>query len=85
MSNTKNFIIINPVAEADVVRMNEILRAATNYINGVEFTYSEVIEGGSVQFFYDYPEEFTSVQVAEAHLLVNNIYTDYMASRIVTG
>ena len=65
--------------------MNEILRGATNYVNGIEFTHSEVIEDGSSQFFYTLPEELTAVRAAEAQLLVKKVYADFMASLIVTG
>ena len=85
MSNSKHFIRINPAAEADVAKMNENLRADTDYIKGVEFTHSEVIEDGSVQFFYNYPEDLTPEQVTKVQQLVKKIYTDFMASRIVTG
>lgn len=85
MTNMKSFIIINPAAEADVTKMNEILQADSDYIIGVEFTYSEVIDGGSVQFFYNYPEELTLEQKTNAQQLVKKIYTNFMTSRIVTS
>ncbi len=85
MSNTKHFVRINPAAEADAVKMNEILRTDADYIKGVEFTHSEVIEDGSVQFFYNHPEDLTPEQATKAQLLVKKVYIDFMASRIVTG
>jgi len=84
MPNTKHFIRINPAAEADVTKMNEILKADNDYITGVEF-HSEVIDDGSVQFSYNHPEEFTPEQSANARQLVNRAHTNFMASRIVTG
>lgn len=85
MFNTKHFVKINPAAEVDIVKMNEILQADKDYIKDVEFTHSEVVENDSVQFFYNHPEEFTPEQATKAQLLVKKVYTDFMASRIVTG
>ena len=85
MSNTKNFITINPAAEADVKKMNEILQADEKYINGINFTHSELIDDGSVQFFYDLPDEFTPEQTTNARQLLESIYTNFMKSRKIAG
>ena len=85
MSNEKHFIQINPAAEADVTKMNEIMQGNAAYIKGVKFTHSEVIEGGSVQFFYDYPEELTPEQSLSAKQLIKEVCINFTTARIATS
>lgn len=82
MLNTKHFLKINPAAEADIPKMNTILKSDPNYIVGLEFTYSEISEDGTVKFYFDHPEEFTQEQEINGKLLVKKIFNEFMAFRI---
>lgn len=82
MSSEIRFIQINPAAEADVKKMNEILQSCAGYTPGVKFTHSQVGENGEVKFFYEIPEGMSQQQESSAESLVKSVYREFMSSRI---
>ena len=85
MQKINHFIDINPAAGADVLSMNIVIKADENYIDGVEFTHSEVMDDGSVQFFYCCPDGLTPEQEFNVNRLIKSIYNNFMASRATSG
>lgn len=85
MQKINHFIDINPAAEADILSMNVVIKADENYIDGVEFTHSEVMDDGSVQFFYCCPDGLTPEQEFNVNRLIKSVYDDFTASRHALG
>jgi hypothetical protein len=77
-----HFVRINPAAEADMGKLNEVLFKASGYIEGLKFTHSEVTQSGQVQFYFDYPDTLSPAQERDAKDLVKKIYAQFMADRV---
>lgn len=75
------FIRINPAAESDRRKMNDLLKQKQGYIEGLEFTPAEQLEDGSVQFFYSYPDSLTTTQKSKAESLIKTVYAEFMSTR----
>lgn len=86
MVTTKHFININPAAEADIPKINAILKSDPDYVAGLEITNSEIINPETmgnklVKFYYYHPENITPDQKTKAKLLVDKVISEFMVLR----
>ncbi|HCM1609745.1 hypothetical protein ACJO1Z_23060 [Vibrio parahaemolyticus] len=72
---------IHPGGEADIPRLNELLRLHDEYIDGIEFTYAKKLGGNQVQFCYDHPDTFTKEQAEIAQRIVSEVKNKFMATK----
>lgn len=66
----------HPGAEADLPKLNEILKNYDNYIPGLTFNGYEVKENGVVTFTYDHPDTYSAQEVVLAKELVRKAKFD---------
>ena len=68
-------------AEADIPKLNALLKEHKEYIEGIEFTFAEKVGNNLAQFYYDHPEDFTSQQTEIARRIVTEVKKSFMASK----
>ncbi|WP_274022373.1 hypothetical protein [Vibrio parahaemolyticus] len=81
MKRNGRLVEIHPGGEADIPRLNELLKQHDEYIEGIEFTYAENLGRKRVQFHYDHPDSFTKEQSEIAKRIVSEVKNKFMATK----
>ena len=81
MKKSGALIEIHPGAEADIPKLNEMLKLHEEYIDGIEFTYAENLGFNSAQFYYDHPDTFSDEESELAERIVSETKTKFMKSK----
>ncbi|WP_217516129.1 hypothetical protein [Vibrio metschnikovii] len=81
LKQSGRLIEFHPGGEADIPKLNEMLKQHEDYIEGIEFTYAEKADSNEVQFYYDHPDTFTEEQAESARFLVANVKKAFMSTK----
>jgi hypothetical protein len=81
LKKSGQFVEVHLGAEADIPKLNELLRNHSDYIEGIEFTVAEKVGSNAAQFYYDHPDSFTPQESDTAQRIVSEVKADFMASK----
>lgn len=71
------FLKINPAAQSDLPKLNEIMKSLESYQDGIEFTDAEDIGNNEVRFHYVCPDDLQDT----AYTLVQQAKEQFFAER----